>query len=140
MRIFKLAITSILLNCIFWGLMGCAVLRKVNPFPPAPVQVQAYRIIVGAKAFIDSVKKNHQECNQTNVGVCDNIHRAIAAKDTLIDLTEVYCASPAFESGGPCTPPQDQTVKQAYQDKLVAAIQIYEQTESDLRAALKGSK
>jgi hypothetical protein len=64
-------------------------------------------------------------------------NKLTAAKDTLIDATEVYCSSPAFESGGACTPPAKGTpALQQATDKLKAAIANYNQTAADLKGVI----
>jgi len=114
----------------------------------SPLEVQAYRIVVGAKAFTKSVGKSHPECGtrgaddkwvsaHNTAGVCVALDKAIAGKDVLIDLAETYCASPQFDSGGACTPPSDKTVKSQLAAKLQAAISLYGQTEADLKGLLK---
>jgi hypothetical protein len=66
-----------------------------------PVERNAFRTVVAAKAFTDSVKQKHPECSAgTSSTVCANLQKAISAKDLLIDATEQYCAGPQFESGG----------------------------------------
>lgn len=129
-------------------LCSCGAIRHVNPFGHAPVQVDAYRTIVGARAFTHSVSDKHLECGSRNAAdrwmptgnqtlTCQFIDKSISAKDVLIDLTEVYCSSPNFDTGGPCTPPSDQTVQNALSAKLRAAIATYLQAESDLKGVLK---
>lgn len=128
-------------------LCGCAGLKKL--VGKQPIQVDAYRTIVGARAFTHSVGDKHPECgsrdnhdhwlpagNQTLV--CQFLDKGISAKDVLIDLTEVYCSSPDFDqNGGSCTPPKEQTTRDALADKIKAAISGYLQTESDLKGVLK---
>jgi len=103
----------------------------------SPIEKQAYNTIVAAKAFLDSEKKVHSECPAAGTTLCQNLSRATAAKDALIDAAEIYCSSPAFESGGACTPPakgtpaSDQAIA-----KLKAAIATYNQLEKDVRGSL----
>lgn len=102
-----------------------------------PLEKQAYNTIVTAKAFIDAEKKAHPECVSSASDLCSDLARATAAKDTLIDATEVYCSGPQFEAGGACNPPAKGTPAsdQAIQ-KLKAAISAYEQTEKDVKGAI----
>jgi hypothetical protein len=134
---------AILLICSLVTITGCS-----------PVEVQAYRIIVGAKAFTKSIGKAHPECGTRDANdhwisahkldsdgdpdyTCAALDKAIAAKDVLIDLAEEYCAGPDFESGGPCDSPADKTVKSQLEAKIKSAISLYAQTETDLKSLLK---
>ena len=105
-----------------------------------PVEISAYRTIVGAKAFLDSEKKAHPECNvttPTSSGLCQALAKATSAKDAVIDIVEVYCSSPQFDTnGGKCTPPTDPTVQNQVAVKIEAAIAIYNQAEKDLKGVL----
>jgi hypothetical protein len=112
------------------------------------VEVQAYRVIVGAKALTKSVGVTHPECGtrdandrwqsaHNSAAVCTVLDKSISAKDVLIDLAETYCSGSGFESGGPCNPPTDKNAKAALVDKLTGAISNYEQIETDLKTALK---
>lgn len=102
-----------------------------------PIEKQAYRTIVAAKAFTDNEKKIHTECPTATTTVCSNLKRATAAKDLLIDATEAYCSGPLFETGGSCqhpakgTPAYDQATA-----KLKAAIAGYNQSAADLKGVL----
>lgn len=100
----------------------------------SPIEKQAYNTVVGAKAFLDSMKSQHPECSTATSTLCVSLKRATGAKDALIDAVEVYCSSPAFLNGGPCTPPSKGTpASQQALDKLKAAITNYDQIESDVR-------
>jgi hypothetical protein len=129
-------VAMLLCVALVGGLTGCS-----------PVEVQAYRIIVGAKAFTTSIGNSHQECgardsNQHWVSahnaseVCSGLDKAISAKDVMIDLTELYCSGPEFETGGACNPPTDKGVQAQLVAKVKFAIQNYEQTETDLKSLL----
>lgn len=113
--------------------LGCALVLTGC----TPIEKQAYKIIVGAKAFIDAEKKIHAECATSTSPLCGNLQRATAAKDALIDAAEVYCSGPQFEAGGACQPPAKGTpaATQAIA-KLKAAMAAYEQTEKDVKGAL----
>lgn len=103
-----------------------------------PLEVSAYRTIVASKAFLDSIRMSHPECTPNSLNVlCIDLRKATAAKDTLIDVAEVYCASPTFAAGGPCTPPTDATLKAQASAKLQAALLTYKQFETDLRGVAK---
>ena len=127
---------AMLLCVALIGLTGCS-----------PIEVQAYRIIVGAKAFTTSLGNSHPECGSRDSNqhwvpsantspVCSSIVKTIAAKDLMIDIAELYCSGPEFESGGPCTPPADKGVQAQLVAKLKFAIQNYEQTETDVKSLL----
>jgi hypothetical protein len=103
-----------------------------------PIEQQAYKTIVGAKAFLDTEKAAHPECaNGSTATVCVDLKRAVSAKDFLIDAAEAYCAGPQFETGGACqapakgTPAFDQATA-----KLKAALAAYNQSAADLKGAL----
>jgi hypothetical protein len=103
----------------------------------------AYNTVVAAKAFIDKEKALHPECASPgaipsgNV-LCADLAKATAAKDSLIDAIEVYCAGPNFNGGGACDPPAKGTPAATQATaKLQAAIAAYSQTETDLKAVAK---
>ena len=104
----------------------------------SPIERQAYKVIVGAKAFLDAEKKMHPECTTETTTLCTDLFKAVRAKDALIDAAEVYCSGPEFEAGGKCqapkagTPASDQAIA-----KLKAALEIYGQAEADLKGVLK---
>lgn len=125
---------SLLAGCVLAAalfLVGCP--NDSN----TPIEKVAYRTIVAAKGFTDSVKQKHTECPGANSTVCTDLQKAISAKDLLIDATETYCAGPGFESGGTCNPPTDPTAKDQAASKLRAAIDGYKQSETDLKGVLK---
>jgi hypothetical protein len=103
------------------------------------VEKTAYNTVIAAKAFTDKVKSQHPECNTGNASaLCATLIKAVAAKDTLIDSVEIYCAGPSFNGGGACQPPAKGTP--AYiqaTNKLNAALVSYEQLEKDLKGVLK---
>lgn len=102
-----------------------------------PIERQAYNTIVGAKAFLDSMKAQHPECSTSSSTLCDTIKRATYAKDALITATEIYCSGPQFEAGGVCNPPAKGTAAaQQVTAKLQAAITNYQSVESDVRKAV----
>jgi hypothetical protein len=100
-----------------------------------PIERTAYNTVVGAKAFLDSEKKQHPECATTpGSSVCTNIVKAVAAKDALIDAITVYCSGPDFNTGGACNPPAKGTPAATQATaKLKAAIDNYNQIASDLK-------
>jgi len=105
-----------------------------------PPEQAAYQAIVSSNAFLKSVKTQHPECATTPPAAsqtCQLLTQATAAKDTLIDATEAYCAGPTFNAGGACSPPAKGTpaATQALA-KLEAALANYNQTATDLKAAL----
>ena len=102
-----------------------------------PVEKVAYKTIVASKAFLDAEKKIHTECPNAATAVCQSLTRATAAKDLLIDATEVYCSGSQFESGGVCQPPAKGTPAFVQAEaKLKAAIEAYQQSEKDLKGVL----
>lgn len=108
-------------------------------FVCTPVERVAYDAVVAAKAFTDKVKLQHPECATGVVStLCSDLAKAVAAKDTLIDAVEIYCAGPDFNGGGACNPPAKGTpaAVQAVA-KLNAAIAVYNQTELDLKGVIK---
>lgn len=104
----------------------------------APVEQQAYRSIVAARAFLGVEKKIHVECaTDPSTNVCQALVRATAAKDTLIDAVEVYCSSDAFENGGPCDPPKKGTpAADQAAAKLKAATALLDQAIRDAKGVL----
>lgn len=121
-------VTMLLFLCVSTVLsVGCPAIEK-----------NAYNTVVAAKAFTDKIKAQHPECTPGNSStLCVDLVKATAAKDTLIDSIEVYCAGPNFNGGGACDPPAKGTP--AYEQvlsKLNASIASYNQTEVDLKAVL----
>lgn len=103
------------------------------------MQQDAYNVVVAAKAFTDKISAAHPECLlAANASIlCADLHRAVSAKDILIDAIEVYCAGPTFNGGGTCSPPAKGTPALAQATaKLQAALANYEQTEKDLKGAI----
>lgn len=125
------------------SLAGCGAYKTINPQHPGvtdPVLNSSYNIVVGAKAFLDSVKLAHPECVTTaNTSICQKLNQATKAKDLLIDAGEVYCGGAGFETGKtPCNPPAKGTAAlQTATDKLSAAMTAYKQIEADLKGAIK---
>lgn len=103
-----------------------------------PLERQAYEAVVASKAFLDSVKAKHPECaSGTATAVCTDLSKATAAKDTLIDAVEIYCAGPDFNSGGQCNPPAKGTPAAIQATaKVQAALAAYNQTAADLKGVL----
>lgn len=107
-----------------------------------PLERQAYNTVVGAKAFLDSEKRQHQECANgagAALKTCQLLTQATGAKDALIDALTVYCSGPDFNTGGACNPPVKGTPAAAQaSDKLKAAIANYNQIAADLKTATGG--
>lgn len=107
------------------------------------VQQNAYNTVVAAKAFTDKLGAVHPEClqNATVAGasvLCADLHKAVAAKDVLIDAIEAYCAGPNFNGGGTCDPPTAGTPALAQANaKLQAAIAGYSQAEKNLKGVIQ---
>lgn len=126
----KFAIAFVLAASLF--ITGCPKTEQV-----------AYDTVVAAKAFTDSIKAKHPECNSAtaissgNV-LCADLAKATSAKDALIDAVEIYCAGPNFNGGGACDPPAKGTpaLTQATA-KLQAAESSYSQAEADLKGVIK---
>lgn len=127
---FFAASVSSLLLCTALFSAGC-------PKPQTPLERQTYKTVVSSNAFIKKMKSLHPECNQSATSVlCSTLEQATAAKDALIDATEVYCASPDFDANGTCTPPAKGTpASDQATAKLRAALQNYDRFEADLRKA-----
>lgn len=103
-----------------------------------PIERVAYNTVVGAKAFLDSVKSKHPECTSPSVAtLCIDLQKATSAKDLLIDAGEVYCSGSSFDTGGACQPPvKGSAAFDIAVGKLKAALAGYQQTEADLRGLL----
>jgi hypothetical protein len=103
-----------------------------------PLERQAYEAVVASKAFLDSVKAKHPECGTGATStLCTDLSKATAAKDSLIDAVEVYCAGPDFNAGNACNPPKKGTPAAVQATaKVQAALAAYNQTASDLKGVL----
>lgn len=103
-----------------------------------PLERQAYEAVVASKAFLDSAKSKHPECaTGGSTAVCTDLAKATAAKDTLIDAVEVYCAGPDFNAGNACNPPAKGTPAAVQATaKVQAALAAYNQTAADLKGVL----
>ncbi len=107
---------------------------------PKPEQ-DAYRTVVGAKAFIDSVKSKHPECGvSSSSALCADLRRATSAKDVLIDAGEIYCNVAVFGDADktPCMPtPKGTPGASAALATLRNAIANYERLETNLKAVIQ---
>lgn len=105
------------------------------------VEQDAYRTVVGAKAFLGSVKNAHPECAAENAAtLCVDLRKATAAKDVLIDAAEVYCNVATFGNTDttPCQPLDKNTpAGQKALSVLKQAIANYSQSETDLKGVIK---
>jgi hypothetical protein len=101
------------------------------------IENEAYQMVVASNAFLKSMKAQHPECETSKSALCENLTRAVSAKDALIDAVEIYCSNTVFESGGACQPPAKGTpaATQALA-KLQAAMRGYKQAEIDLKGAI----
>jgi len=117
--------------CLF--LVGCA-----------PVERDAYNLIVGTKASLVSYRQKHPECNfvpKTGMSglpasACVLNDKITGAKDVLIDAVEVYCSGPQFENGGTCNAPAKGTpASQQASAKLQAAVANLKQILADSKGA-----
>lgn len=135
--IFPLVWLLVLVAILF---AGCGPKQYNANAPSGPsLESVVYKIIVSSKAFIDSERKAHPECfNSQTTTFCSNLTRAVSAQNALVDAAEVYCSGPSFEAGGACQPPQKGTpaFDQAAA-KLQAAISAYEQIEKDVKGAVQ---
>lgn len=107
-----------------------------------PIEKVAYRTVVGAKGFLDSVKQAHPECTNPvtpSPRICVLLVQATSAKDLLIDAGEAYCSGQGFgQPGIPCNAPKKGTPEyQIAIDKLNGALANYEQTEKDLKGIIQ---
>ena len=122
---------------------GCGGYKEppvgTHPNTGATIERIAYKTVVGAKAFLDSIKKDHPECISSSTDLCNLLRQATFAKDLLIDAGEAFCSGGSF--GQPlaaCNVP-DQTTN-AYNiayDKLSGALNNYKKIETDLRGVVK---
>jgi hypothetical protein len=99
--------------------------------PSQPLERTARDGVAAAKGYLDSAKSQHPECGgeapvaSTN---CQIIYKGVAAKDSVIDALNVYCASPAYSTGGgECVPNKD------VQSKLQEALNNLNQTIADVK-------
>lgn len=104
-----------------------------------PLEKVAYNTVIAANAFTKKMLTLHPECSAgATSALCVNLRKAQSAKDALIDAVEVYCANPAFDAGGVCTPPAKGTpTAQQAADKLRAAIAAWNQTAADVKGAVQ---
>lgn len=103
--------------------------------PSQPLEQTARDTVATAKGYLDSAKSHHPECAapadaSTPQSVnCQVIAKGVAAKDSVIDALNVYCASPDYSNnGGPCVPNKD------LQSKLQAALDDLNRTITDVKA------
>ena len=124
MKNFLKILFPVLCVALFWA--GCP-----------KVSSTAYDLVVGAKAFTDTTAKQHPECSTATTAVCVDLKKAVAAKDSLIDALEVYCAGPDFNAGGACDEPAKGTPAATQATaKLQAAIAAWNQASTDLKGVL----
>jgi len=122
----KRFIVSLLLTSL---LIGCT-----------PVERTAYSLVVGSKAFLDSVKAKHPECASAMTTLCSDLRKATAAKDLLVDAGRAYCnnAQYAATDTTPCAPaPRGTPALSQATAALKFAISGYEQAEKDLKAVIQ---
>jgi hypothetical protein len=102
-----------------------------------PLERTAYQTVVAAKAFLDSERTAHPDCaTGATSTICDDLRKAVGAKDALIDAITVYCSGPDFNSGGACQAPDLHSAAGVQAEaKLRAAISNYNQTAADLKTA-----
>lgn len=99
-----------------------------------PLEQSARDAVATAKGYLDSAKQHHPECATADATAaastnCAVIAKGVAAKDTVIDAVNIYCASPDYSSnGGTCTPNKD------LQPKLQEALSNLNQTITDVKA------
>lgn len=99
-----------------------------------PLEQTARDTVATAKGYLDAAKVHHPECAAPAEGTpvstnCQIISRGVAAKDSVIDALNIYCASPDYSNnGGPCVPNKD------LQPKLQEALNNLNQTITDVKA------
>lgn len=98
--------------------------------PSQPLEQTARDSVATAKGYLDSAKQHHPECaadaSSTN---CQVIAKGVAAKDSVIDAVNIYCASNDYSNNsGPCVPNKD------LQPKLQEALNNLNQTITDVKA------
>lgn len=117
-----------ILLCVL-SLVGCA-----------PIERTAYDTVVASKAFLDSVKSKHPECPAATSTLCNDLKKATAAKDLLIDAGEAYCHVDLLATNDttPCNPATKGTPIYA---QTIAALQSalngYNQAKSDLQGVIQ---
>ena len=123
MKRFALALLAV---CI---LTGCS-----------PIERTAYNSVVAAKAFLDSVKLAHPECNPGTSTLCVDLRKATSAKDVIIDASEAYCRVSAFSDNDvtACNPtPSGTPIGAQTLAALQAALSNYKVVEADLKGVIK---
>lgn len=95
-----------------------------------PIEKTARDYVATAKGYLDSAKQHHPECAAagSHGGNCDIIARGVAAKDSVIDAVQVYCASSSYDAGAPCAPNKDA------EPKLKEALKRLDQVMADVKA------
>lgn len=94
-----------------------------------PIEKTARDSVATAKGYLDSAKQHHPECAAGGHGAnCDIIARGVGAKDAVIDAVQIYCASPNYDAGAPCTPNKDT------EPKLKEALKRLDQIMGDVKA------
>lgn len=142
----KLLASVSLLLFSFLRIGGCSNAPTAGkPSTSTPPEKYALTVVTAAKAFLDSEKQSHPECAQAGPTstLCINIHKAVSAKDALIDATEIYCGGGSFGviANAPCNAPaKTSSTYQIALAKLQSAIDNYNQTELDVKNAAKGAQ
>lgn len=123
----KIFVASIVTACLL-TLSGCPKTEQAT-----------YDAVVASTAFINKIMAAHPECQPggNKTSVCQDLYKAVAAHNVLIDAIETYCAGPDFNGGGACNPPAKGTpaLTQATA-KLQTAMSAYSQAEKDLKGVL----
>ena len=128
-------------NLKLFGTVGLALLLCLTIVGCSPLERNAYNAVVAANASIKQLKTSHPECaTGTASATCTLIAKATAAKDSLIDAAEVYCAGPNFNAGGACDAPKKGTDAYAQAaPKLQAALTAWNQIAKDLSGSCSRS-
>jgi hypothetical protein len=111
----------------------------------SPIERTAYNTVIAAKAFLNSEKAAHPECQQNPLPVgkatlCIDLQKATAAKDLLIDAIEGYCnlsALPATSTVACAPAPKGTPASTQFLNALTAAIAGYNQAASDFKAVVQ---
>lgn len=100
--------------------------------PSQPLEKSARDAVATSKGYLDAAKEHHPECVSDTPAAstnCTIISRGVAAKDSVIDAVNIYCASPEYSNGtGECIPNKD------LEPKLKEALDNLNRTINDVKA------
>ena len=100
-----------------------------------PPHESARDTIAFNKGILDSVQADYLEKCTANPEqrICQEINRAGNAHNLAIQALIVYCGSPEFEAGAPCTPPANKEVRKQLHDKLKVAVKNLQEIIRNLK-------